>query len=146
MLVSKYKVEIKEEPGFADETFEERYARITAFDQTVTTVYVISRLSSHLTNALLVLSVCLWYLKGDRRVLFFIFWPFSFLCHYRCGSLLAVPNPCPWFLGFQLYSSSLYWPADIALTALSVLAVNTILMIYFYKVPEQTPLGSFLLH
>ena len=33
MLVSKYKIEIKEEPEFAGETFEERYARITAFEQ-----------------------------------------------------------------------------------------------------------------
>jgi len=40
MLVSKYKVEIKEEPEFAHETFEERYARITAFDQTLTTIPV----------------------------------------------------------------------------------------------------------
>ena len=31
MLVSKYKIEVKEEPEFAGETFEERYARITAF-------------------------------------------------------------------------------------------------------------------
>jgi hypothetical protein len=38
MLVSKYKIEIKEEPGFADETFEERYARVLAFDQALTTV------------------------------------------------------------------------------------------------------------
>jgi hypothetical protein len=30
MMVSKYKIEIKEEPEFAGETFEERYARITA--------------------------------------------------------------------------------------------------------------------
>ena len=38
MLVSKYKIEIKEEPQFAGETFEERYARIMACDQAVTTV------------------------------------------------------------------------------------------------------------
>ena len=37
-LVSKYKIEIKEEPEFASETFEERYARITAFDQRLTTL------------------------------------------------------------------------------------------------------------
>jgi hypothetical protein len=37
MLVSKYKIEIKEEPEFAGETFEERYARITAFDLGLTT-------------------------------------------------------------------------------------------------------------
>jgi len=36
MLVSKYKIEIKEEPEFASETFEERYVRITAFNQSLT--------------------------------------------------------------------------------------------------------------
>ena len=38
LLVSKYKIEIKEEPEFAGETFEERYARVTACDQALTTV------------------------------------------------------------------------------------------------------------
>jgi hypothetical protein len=37
ILVSRYKIEIKEEPKFAGESFEERYARITAFDQGLTT-------------------------------------------------------------------------------------------------------------
>ena len=37
MLVSRYKIEIKEEPEFASETFEERYARITAFKGGLTT-------------------------------------------------------------------------------------------------------------
>lgn len=37
MFVSRYKIEIKEEPEFAGETFEERYARITAFEQGLTT-------------------------------------------------------------------------------------------------------------
>jgi hypothetical protein len=37
MLVSRYKIEVKEEPEFSCETFEERYARITAFKQGVTT-------------------------------------------------------------------------------------------------------------
>jgi len=37
MLVSRYKIEVKEEPEFAGETFEERYARITAFSQGLTT-------------------------------------------------------------------------------------------------------------
>jgi len=37
MLVSRYKIEVKEELEFASETFEERYARITAFDQGLTT-------------------------------------------------------------------------------------------------------------
>ncbi|KAI0298659.1 cytochrome P450 [Multifurca ochricompacta] len=38
MLVSNYKIEIKEEPEFAGETFEQRFARITAFDQGLTTI------------------------------------------------------------------------------------------------------------
>ena len=38
MLMSKYKIEIKEEPEYVDETFDERYARITAFKQTFTTM------------------------------------------------------------------------------------------------------------
>jgi hypothetical protein len=33
MLVSRYRLEVKNEPEFAGETFEERYARITAFDE-----------------------------------------------------------------------------------------------------------------
>ena len=37
MLISRYKIEVKEEPEFASETFEERYARITAFDEALTT-------------------------------------------------------------------------------------------------------------
>ena len=37
MLVSRYKIEVKEEPEFAGETFEERYARITAYHQRSTT-------------------------------------------------------------------------------------------------------------
>ncbi|KAI0000150.1 cytochrome P450 [Russula compacta] len=40
ILVSKYKVEIKEEAEFAGETFEERYARVTAFNQGMTTAPV----------------------------------------------------------------------------------------------------------
>ncbi|KAH9962838.1 cytochrome P450 [Russula dissimulans] len=40
MLVSRYKIEIKEEPEFAGETFEERYARITASKQGLTTTQV----------------------------------------------------------------------------------------------------------
>ncbi|KAN0118934.1 Cytochrome P450 [Russula decolorans] len=37
MLVSRYKIEIKEEPEFAGETFGERYARITDFKPGLTT-------------------------------------------------------------------------------------------------------------
>ena len=37
MLVSRYRIEVKEEPEFVGETFEERYARVTAFRQNLTT-------------------------------------------------------------------------------------------------------------
>ena len=37
MLVSRYRFEVKEEPEFAAETFQERYARVMAFDQILTT-------------------------------------------------------------------------------------------------------------
>jgi hypothetical protein len=37
MIVSNYKIEIKEESEFAGETFEERYARITTYNQGLTT-------------------------------------------------------------------------------------------------------------
>jgi hypothetical protein len=37
MIVSRYRFEVKEEPEFAGETFEQRYARITAFEQYITT-------------------------------------------------------------------------------------------------------------
>ncbi|KAH9074315.1 cytochrome P450 [Lactarius deliciosus] len=36
MMISRYRVEVKEEPEFLGETFEQRYARITAYDQKVT--------------------------------------------------------------------------------------------------------------
>jgi hypothetical protein len=37
MIVSRYRIEVKEEPEFAGETFKERYARVTAFEQFITT-------------------------------------------------------------------------------------------------------------
>ncbi|KAI9456378.1 cytochrome P450 [Lactarius psammicola] len=36
MMISRYRVEVKEEPEFVGETFEQRYARITASDQMLT--------------------------------------------------------------------------------------------------------------
>jgi len=36
MMVLRYRVEVKEEPEFVGETFEERFARITAFQRVVT--------------------------------------------------------------------------------------------------------------
>ena len=38
MLVSRYRIEVKEEPEFVGETIEARYARITAFDQGLSTM------------------------------------------------------------------------------------------------------------
>jgi len=40
MLVSQYKLSVKEEPQFAHETFEERKARIIAARQGLTIAYV----------------------------------------------------------------------------------------------------------
>jgi len=40
MVVSRYRLEVKEEAEFAGETFEERYARVTAFEQGITTIPV----------------------------------------------------------------------------------------------------------
>lgn len=37
MLVSRYKIEVKEEPEFAGETFEQRKARVLDFQRGVTT-------------------------------------------------------------------------------------------------------------
>jgi hypothetical protein len=37
MILSRYKVEVKEEPEFIGETFEQRYARITAYKLHLTT-------------------------------------------------------------------------------------------------------------
>ena len=37
MLVSRYKIEVEEDPEFSGETFEERYERIMAFKQSLTT-------------------------------------------------------------------------------------------------------------
>lgn len=38
MLVSKYKIEVEEEPEFAGETFVERHARVTAFKRGLTII------------------------------------------------------------------------------------------------------------
>jgi len=37
MMMLRYRVEVKEEPEFVSETFEERFARVTAFDERLTT-------------------------------------------------------------------------------------------------------------
>ena len=47
MMMSKYRVEVKEEPEFIGETFEQRFARITASDLTIFNTYAVT-LSSRL--------------------------------------------------------------------------------------------------
>ena len=42
MMISRYRVEVKEEPEFIGETFEERFARITAFESRLTTTYAMT--------------------------------------------------------------------------------------------------------
>ena len=42
MMISKYRVEIKEEPEFIGETFEERFARMTASKVILTNSYVMT--------------------------------------------------------------------------------------------------------
>jgi hypothetical protein len=39
MMMLKYRVEVKEEPEFISETFEQRFARITASEQYLTNTY-----------------------------------------------------------------------------------------------------------
>ncbi|KAN0118577.1 hypothetical protein V8E52_005000 [Russula decolorans] len=51
MLVSRYRFKIEEEPEFAGETSEERHARITAFDQIVTTTLAKKVLFARFTNS-----------------------------------------------------------------------------------------------
>ena len=45
MVLLKYRVEVKEEPEFIDETFEQRFARITASDSYLTNTYAMSSLN-----------------------------------------------------------------------------------------------------
>jgi hypothetical protein len=45
MMMLKYKVEVKEEPAFAGETFERRFARITTSEQYLTNTYATFSLS-----------------------------------------------------------------------------------------------------
>ena len=45
MMMLKYRVEVKEEPEYIGETFEQRFARITASEQYLTNTYATSSLS-----------------------------------------------------------------------------------------------------
>jgi hypothetical protein len=45
MMMLRYRVEVKEEPEFVSETFEQRFARVTASEQYLTNTYAMSLLS-----------------------------------------------------------------------------------------------------
>jgi hypothetical protein len=45
MLMFKYRVEVKEEPEFIGETFEQRFARITSSKQMLSNTYAICSFS-----------------------------------------------------------------------------------------------------
>ena len=45
MMILKYRVEVKEEPEFIGETFEQRFARIMTSEQLLTNTYALSSLS-----------------------------------------------------------------------------------------------------
>jgi hypothetical protein len=47
-MTMKYRVEVKEESEFIGETFEQRFARITASEQYLTNTYAMSSLSCFL--------------------------------------------------------------------------------------------------
>ena len=47
MLISQYKVEIKDEPQFVGETFDERKSRVLASKPGLTTTYVTFRAAGH---------------------------------------------------------------------------------------------------
>ena len=75
ILVSRYKVEVLEEPQFAGETFEERKARVlaTKFGLTLRCVYVLldtSKLFFQTDILILARSVCPWSLRreGSYRI------------------------------------------------------------------------------
>jgi hypothetical protein len=68
MMMLKYRVEIKEEPEFIGETFEQRFARITSSEQKLTNTYAICSFSCcHGLNSLSAPLACRWYSGGDER-------------------------------------------------------------------------------
>ena len=70
MMVLKYRVEIKEEPEFIGETFEQRFARITSSEQKLTNTYAICSFSCcHGLSSLSAPLACLWYSRGDDNLL-----------------------------------------------------------------------------
>jgi hypothetical protein len=66
MMMLKYSVEVKEEPEFFGETFEQRFARITSSEQIITNTYAIFSLSyGHGLSSITAPLECRWYSRGD---------------------------------------------------------------------------------
>jgi hypothetical protein len=67
MMMFKYSVEVKEEPEFIGETFEQRFARITSSEQMITNTYAIFSLSyGHSLSSLSAPLVYRWYSRGGN--------------------------------------------------------------------------------
>jgi len=77
MLVSRYKIEVKEEPQFAGETLEERKARIFATKPGLTLMYVVFHTASTCTQS--------WYLSFLRTRFLSNIVPFTCLLCSREG-------------------------------------------------------------
>jgi hypothetical protein len=66
-MMFKYRVEVKEEPDFIGETFEQRFARITSSKRVMTTTYAIFSFSCcHCLSYLSAPLACRWYSRGDN--------------------------------------------------------------------------------
>ena len=67
MMMLKYSVEVKEEPEFIGETFEQRFARITSSEQKLTNTYAIfSSPCCHGLSSLSAPLACRWYSRGGN--------------------------------------------------------------------------------
>jgi hypothetical protein len=66
-MMFKYSVEVKEEPEFIGETFEQRFVRITSSEQRLTNTYAIFSLSCcYSLSSLTAPLECRWYSRGDN--------------------------------------------------------------------------------
>ena len=67
MMILKYGIEVKEEPEFIGETFEQRFARITSSEQYLSNTYAIPSLSCLPRPEFLSAPIaCRWYSRGDN--------------------------------------------------------------------------------
>ena len=67
MMILKYGIEVKEEPEFIGETFEQRFARITSSEQYLSNTYAMPSLSCLPRPEFLSAPIaCRWYSRGDN--------------------------------------------------------------------------------